>query len=136
MKSELLALAFGMLIILITFGDAHLESQVGNLDTIFGLTFWKALDVVYPVASLVVFLLYGRQKNSLRVTLRTAVIFLSYLAVLSLICLDDVAIALNLPVNPPVQYWIVMEWGYPIYAIVAFFLFGRTNRTEQQSLVT
>ena len=55
MKKEILALAFGMLIFLITFGDSHLASNVGNLDTIFGLTFWRLLDVVYPALTIVVF---------------------------------------------------------------------------------
>ena len=36
MKKEILALAFGMLIVLITFGDSHLASNVGE----FGYDFW------------------------------------------------------------------------------------------------
>jgi len=131
LKSEVLALIFGMLIILITFGDAHLAFQVGNLDTIFGLTYWKLLDVIYPVASVLVFLLYGKEKNSLRLNLRIIIIFLSYLSVLSLICLDDVVLVLNLNVTPPIEYWIIIEWIFPIYAIIAFFLFGRVTRPRK-----
>ena len=59
LKSEVLALFFGMLLILITFGDAYLKPFIGNLDTIFGLQFWKAIDTIYPLASIAVFLLYG-----------------------------------------------------------------------------
>jgi hypothetical protein len=60
---------------LITFGDSHLAGNVGNLDTIFGLIFWRLLDVVYPVASVVVFLLYGREKHGMKIDLRSALIF-------------------------------------------------------------
>jgi hypothetical protein len=63
-KSEVLALAFGALLIFVTFGDAHIYWFIGNLDTIFGLTFWRVLDVFYPVASAVVFLLYGWVKGN------------------------------------------------------------------------
>ena len=89
MKKEILALAFGMLIILITFGDSHLASNVGNLNTIFGLTFWRMLDVMYPVLSLVVFLMYGREKQGLKINLRSTVIFSGFLVLLALMCLDD-----------------------------------------------
>ena len=89
MKKEILALAFGMLIILTTFGDSHLAGNVGNLDTIFGLTFWRLLDVVYPVLSIVVFLMYGREKQGLKINLRSTVIFSGFLVLLALMCLDD-----------------------------------------------
>ncbi len=123
-----------MLVILVTFEDSHLAYQVGNLDLIFGLAFWKILEVAYPVASVAVFLLYAKEKHSLRINLRPALIFLSYLVVLSLTSLDDVASVLNLTLNPPIQYWIVIEWIYPFYAIIAFFLFGKTIGTEKQPL--
>lgn len=55
LKSEVLALTFGVLLILITFGDSHLVYFVGNLDTIFGLAFWEPLDVLYKFASIVVY---------------------------------------------------------------------------------
>ena len=41
-RSEVLSLAFGMLLILLTYGDAHMSSSVGNLDTIFGIDAWRA----------------------------------------------------------------------------------------------
>ncbi len=139
LKGEALALTFGMLVVLVTFEDSHLAYQVGNLDLIFGLAFWKILEVVYPVASVVVFLLYAKEKQSLRIDLRAALIFLSYLVVLSLICLDDIGLLLNVPINPPVEYWIITEWTYPFYAIVAFFLFGKTagpKKTKPNNYVT
>jgi hypothetical protein len=127
MKKEILALAFGMLIILITFGDSHLAGNVGNLDTIFGLTFWRLLDVVYPVLSIVVFLMYGREKHGLKINLRSAVIFSGFLVLLALICLDDIAIVLNVSIEAPVHFWVIMEWVYPIFSIIAFFLFGKSK---------
>ncbi len=125
LKSEILALIFGMLIILLTFGDAHLSSQIGNLDTIFGLSYWKLLDVVYPIASIIVFLLYGKARNAIRIDVKKILILVSFFIVLLLVCLDDVAIVLNLPIYFSTEYWIIMEWIYPIYSAIAFFLFGR-----------
>jgi hypothetical protein len=105
--------------------------NVGNLDTIFGLTFWRLLDVVYPVLSIVVFLIYGREKHGLKINLRLAVIFSGFLVLLALICLDDLAIVLNVSIEPPVHVWVIMEWGYPVLSIIAFFLFGKTNEVKQ-----
>ena len=93
LKSEIIALTFGILLILLTFGDAHLVGSVGNLDTIFGLAFWKPLDVVYSLASIVVFLLYGKVKGGLRFNVVTMLVLLSYLFALALISLDDIALS-------------------------------------------
>ncbi len=125
MKSEILALIFGMLLILVTFGDAHLSSEIGNLDTIFGLTYWKLLDVIYPVASIIVFLLYGKIRNGIKLNFQKILILVSFLIVLALISLDDVAIVLNLTIDLSHEYWIIIEWIYPIYSAIAFFLFGK-----------
>jgi predicted house-cleaning NTP pyrophosphatase (Maf/HAM1 superfamily) len=63
MKAEALALSFGALIILVTFGDAYIQPFIGNLDTIFGLSLWKLMDILYPALSILVFLFYGRLKG-------------------------------------------------------------------------
>jgi hypothetical protein len=131
LKSEVLALVFGMLLILVTFGDAHLTSHVGNLDVIFGHASWPLLDVVYPLASIAVFLLYGRVKGGLRINALTVGVFLSYLVVLALISLDDIAVVLRLSVTLTKAYWIAVEWFYPLYSIFAFFIFGRANQAEK-----
>jgi hypothetical protein len=131
LKSEIIALAFGALLILLTFGDAHLVGYVGNLDTIFGPAFWKPLDVLYPLASIVVFLLYGKVKGGLRFNLVTMLVFLSYLFALALISLDDITLVLNLQITLSKDYWITVEWFYPIYSSIAFFIFGRTNEFEK-----
>jgi hypothetical protein len=125
LKSEIIALTFGALLILLTFGDAHLAGNVGNLDTIFGLAFWKPLDVLYPLASIAVFLLYGKVKGGLRFNVVAMLVFLSYLFALALISLDDIAPVLNLQITLSKGYWITVEWFYPIYSGIAFFIFGR-----------
>jgi len=127
MKSEIIALAFGALLILLTFGDAHLVSYVGNLDSIFGSFFWKPLDVMYALASILVFLLYGKIKGGLRFNVVTILVFLSYLFALALISVDDISLVLNLHLTMVKGYWIVVEWFYPIYSSIAFFIFGRAN---------
>jgi len=85
-----------------TFRDFHLASNVGNLDIIFGFTLWRVLDITYPVLSIVVFLMYDREKHDLKTNLHSAVIFAGFLVLLALICLDDSAIVLNVTIEPPV----------------------------------
>ena len=126
-KSEITALAFGALLILLTFGDAHIVSYVGNLDSIFGSLFWKPLDVTYALASIFVFLLYGKMKGGLRFNSITMLLFLSYLFALALISVDDIGLVLNLPITMSKGYWIAAEWFYPVYSSIVFFIFGRAN---------
>lgn len=131
LKTEMLTLAFGMLVILVTFGDAHLAWQVGNLDTIFGLAFWRLLDTAYPLLSITVFLLYGREKGGIKINPLTIGVFVTYLVALTLINIDDIALVLNLVIMPARSYWVAMEWFYPIYSIIAFFIFGKANQLEK-----
>jgi hypothetical protein len=131
LKSEILALSFGMLLILLTLGDSHLVAYVGNLDTVFGLAFWKPLDVLYVLASILVFLLYGKVKGGLRFNVVTQLVFLSYLFALALISLDDIALVSKLQVTLSKDYWIAVEWFYPIYSSIAFFVFGRANELKK-----
>jgi hypothetical protein len=136
LKSEIVALAFGLLLISLTFGDAHLVSYVGNLDTIFGVAFYKPLDVVYVLASIAVFLLFGKLKGGLRFNVVTVLVFLSYLFALALISLDDISLVLNLKMTLPKDYWIAVEWFYPIYSSIAIFIFGRANESEKTARAT
>lgn len=131
LKSEIIGLTFGVLLILLTFGDSHLVGNVGNLDTIFGIAFWKPLDALYPLASIVVFLLYGKIKGGLRFNAMTMLVFISYLFALALISLDDIALVLKLQITLPKDYWIGVEWFYPIYSSIAFFIFGRANELKK-----
>jgi hypothetical protein len=132
-RSEVLVFFFGMLVILVTFGDDHIGATlggfgIGNLDTIFGQTFWPVLDVIYPLATVLVFLLYGWTKQGrLRITASTVLLFVSFLAVIALVNFDDLAIALRLAVYPPQIYWSIILWIYPVYSGIALFLFGKAN---------
>jgi len=131
LRSEVIALVFGMLLILITFGDNHLVWSIGNLDTIFGRFYWRFLDVFYPLASILVFLLYGKAKGGLRINTLTIMTFLSYLVVLTLVIIDDIAVTLHLSIFPTTSYWTIMEWVYPIYSCIAFFIFGKLNQSKE-----
>jgi hypothetical protein len=130
LKSEVLALAFGALLIFVTFGNAHIYWFIGNLDTIFGLTFWRVLDVFYPVASAVVFLLYGWVKgNGLKFNAYTALLFATFVALLILVNIDDVVQVVPVALTLPKIYWAAVEWLYPVYSAAAFFLFGKKQET-------
>jgi hypothetical protein len=129
-KSEIIAFAFGVLLILVTFGDGHIYWFVGNLDTIFGLVFWRALDTFYPLASIVIFLLYGWVKvDRLKINSVTVLLFASFVAVLALIYIDDIVQLMKLNMLPQRLYWTVITWAYPFYSSIAFFLFGRKHET-------
>ena len=132
LRSEIIALVFGMLLILETFGDAPLVWYIGNLDTIFGLALWQFLDTAYPLASIAVFLLYGKAKGGIRINKITVALFASYLFALALMSLDDVIIYLQLPIELTKGYWVVIQWFYPIFSIILFFLFGRANQHPKQ----
>jgi hypothetical protein len=129
-RTEILALAFGMLLMFVTFGDGHVYWFVGNLDTIFGLAFWHVLDTFYPLASIAVFLLYGWVKgNGLKFNAITAFLFASFIVVLVLVNIDDFVQLLNVTLVPSKAYWIIMMWVYPVYSGIAFFIFGKKQET-------
>lgn len=128
LRSEVLALVFGVFVVLIVFGDSHLNGCVGNLDTIFGVAYWKLLDVFYSFGAIAVFLLYGKVKGGLRISVLTIVIFVSFLVALALIDLDDIVLVLNLSLVPIKSYWVVVELFFPVYSVIAFFVFGKANQ--------
>lgn len=133
LKTEVLALAFGALLIFVTFGDAHLARNVGNLDVIFGSTLWQSLDAAYPIASIAVFLLYGKAKGGFRINMLTVAMLLTYLIALALISIDDIAMVLNFSITLTKTYWVAIEWFYPIYSSIAFFIFGEANVLKRRS---
>jgi hypothetical protein len=55
LKSEYLALIFGMLTVFVNFSDNWVKTGVGNLDMIFGKFFWPATDFIYTLASILIF---------------------------------------------------------------------------------
>jgi hypothetical protein len=131
-KSEFLAFAFGVLIVLVTFGDDHLGmlvgTAIGNLDTILGFRLWPLMDVIYPLATISVFLLYGASKRGeLRLDLKTALLFGSFLVTLVLVNIDDFALVLHLSADFPLNYWATISLIYPVYGLFSFFLFGKLS---------
>lgn len=123
-KSEGLALIFGMLVVLIVFGDALPGDRVGNLDTVFGQGLWPVMDVVYPLASILVFLYYGRLKGTVRLRSPSGWILMIFLISLTLIQLDDFFVVINHPIVLPDTCWTAVRWLYLIIAPGAFLVFG------------
>lgn len=124
LKTEVLALIFGMLIILITFGDNRVYDLVGNLDNIFGPSFWRFMDVLYPLASIIVFLLYGRAKGGFRIHVLTILAFLIFLMALSMMIIDDIFVVLRNSIELPNIYWGIASWVYPFVSASSFLAFG------------
>jgi hypothetical protein len=123
-KSESLALVFGMLMVLIIFGDALPGDRIGNLDTIFGEAYWRLMDVIYPLASMVLFLLYGKVKGGIQIHFATILPFLAFLAGILIIQFDDIFVVLNHPVKLPELYWTAARWSYLFLSSASFFVFG------------
>ncbi len=130
-KSDFLALLFGALLVFVTFGDDHIGKtlsgiEVGNLDTIFGLRLWPVLDVIYPLASIAVFLGYGWSKSGRFRNTRSANVLLGlFLLLLAAVNIDDIFIVTKIAVDMPQLYWNVVSWVYPLGSSAIFFLFGR-----------
>ena len=127
-KQESLALIFGMLIILIIFGDSTSVQGVGNLDAAFGEAFWPWTDVLYPLASIVVFLLYGKSRGNLRVNTASVLAFLALLAGLLIIQFDDIFELVNHHITLPWSYWTAARCSYLVVSIGSFLAFGRACR--------
>ena len=129
LKREWLALAFGMIVIFIIFGDAVPVqpgglTEIGNLDTAFGLAYWRLVDIALPIASVVVFLLYGKACGKIRVDLKTGSIITAFLLALILVILDDMFVVVGHPIILPETYWVVARWVYLFVSTSMFFVFG------------
>jgi hypothetical protein len=124
-KREIPALVFGMLIILVIFGDAAAVRGVGNLDTVFGTSYWPLMDVIYPLASIAVFLLYGQSKGGIQIQVVTILAFLALLAGLLIIQFDDIFQLFNHPITLPQVYWTTARWLYLFISIGSFLTFGQ-----------
>ena len=125
-KSESLALVFGMLIVFMVFGDATQVNWVGNLDTIFGLKYWPLMDVVYPLASIIVFLLYGKSKGNLQLRRNSILLFVAFLITITIIQFDDICEVLNHSIELSPIYWSTARWVYIFTAVSTFFAFGQS----------
>ena len=123
-KKEILSLVFGMLVILIIFGDALQGDRAGNLDTVFGQSYGHLMDVIYPLASIVVFLLYGKAKGSLQIHVATILLFLVFFEGLSIIQFDDFFVLFGHPIILPWVWWTTARWCYLFMSVGSFLAFG------------
>ncbi len=141
-RAEVLAFLFGVLLVLVTFGSDHVGAftgiTTGNLDTIFGYRFWPVVDLIYSLATIGVFVLYGWVKGGERLKINTAtvLVFLSFLLVLGLFNIDDLVLTLyragiQVPINPSQGYRAAMTWIYPLYGTLTFFGFGKLNENKR-----
>ncbi len=133
--SEILALIFGAFVVFNVFEDRAPIHWVGNLDTIFGVTHYRLVDVIYFLVPVAVFLLYGKSKGNLRLRATSALLFATFLAALLLLRLDDVVAVFNYvglfsPIDVEADswtsYWIVAACLYSAVSIFTFFSFGRS----------
>lgn len=123
-KREILALVFGMLIILIIFGDALQGDNAGNLDTVFGQAYGHLMDVIYPLASILVFLLYGKFKGGIKIHIANILLFLVFLVGLSLIQFDDFFVLFHHTITLPWVWWTTVRWCFLFISVGSFFAFG------------
>jgi hypothetical protein len=125
-KSEILALAFGGLVVCEIFGDQWFFQGVGNLDAIFGTTngSYRIMDLFYPLASLGVFLLYARSKGPIPINLVSAVLLAVFLIALVVMQFDDLFVAFYHRITLPSAYWAFARVFYFAVSISTFFLFG------------
>ena len=124
LADEVLALAFGVLIILITFGDNRVYPWVGNLDQVLGPCAGRLMDVLYPLASITIFLLHGKVRGSLRIHASTILVFLVFCASLAMVTIDDVLAGLGHSVTLPDNFWGIAQWFYPFVSGSSFLAFG------------
>ena len=133
-SSNFLAMLFGMVMILIIFGDG-VAPNVGNLDTIFGQSAWPFMDVLYPIASIIIFLFYGKLRGSIKINAKTVWPFILFLLVAISIQLDDFFHVLNHPIILSNIYWTIVMWIYFFVASYAFLAFGgacENNKLQSQ----
>ncbi len=141
-KPLILCMIFGMLVVLLDFSDTSpMLSWVGNLDHIFGSSFWYPMEVILPLASIATFILFGREcfdsgkaegtlAFSFPKNIKALLPLLLFLVLLGMIYVDDILkvlgidSALRVPEQSP-YYWLPMMAIYPIGSIALFFVFGK-----------
>ncbi len=129
-KRDGLTLIFGMLVMLIIFGDqVHVNSPgapeyIGNLDTVFGTPWWPLMDVIYPSASISTFLLYGKLKGGIKINRTSILLFVVFLIGLVIIQGDDFLQIINHPLDLPDTYWAAARWCYVFISEGSFLAFG------------
>ena len=129
------------------FSDSFpLQGSVGNLDQIFGAGLWYPTEAFLLIASVLVFVFFGKslfdlgmedradgispRALSLAKSLKTLALFLLYAVLLVLVDIDDILkvlgiqSSLRLSVLSP-GYWLPIEVIYPVASIAVFILFGK-----------
>jgi len=107
-----------------TFGDAAQPIGVGNLDNAFGHFFWPATDLIFPLASVAVFLLYGKSKGVLHLRRANIMLFIAFLGAIIMIQLDDIFKIFDFSIILPIIYYPVARWVYAFTAITTFLALG------------
>ena len=132
--AEGLALVFGMLVILVTFGDPMPIPWVGNLDSIFGQTRAPFMDLIYPIASTGVFLLHGRSRPAFQLSWKGLLPLLAFLAVSVAIQFDDILVVLDhRRAMLPGAYWDVARPLYFLVAVCSFFAFRAWSGVDAEA---
>ena len=92
------------------------------------------MDVIYPLASIIVFIAYAQTKlkANWRFDAKAIVPIAAYIIVLFLISVDDISDILNLGLRLPETYWILMMWLYPIISFLTFFSYGQANEKTRE----
>ncbi len=135
--NEIWAFIFGLLVILEIFGDQVLVKGVevaGNLDTIFGTTFWPLMDLLYPLASIAVFLLYGRAKGGIRFNTKSILSLFGFLAAIVIMQFDDFFVVFRNTITLPGLYWTLARLVYLFAATGTFFAFGSACSRQAEDI--
>ncbi len=131
--SEGLALIFGILVVMIIFGDPMPIPWVGNLDCIFGQGLAPVMDVLYPLAATGTFLLHGRSRGSIQFNWKGLLPLVAFLVVSFAIQFDDALVVLGHRGVLPGVYWDIARPLYFLVAIFSFFAFGAKSGTHPET---
>jgi hypothetical protein len=107
-----------------------------EISTRFGSHLWHPLEIIYPFASIGTFLLFGKEcylsdgKDKARpfsrnMKFKALSLFVAYVALLSLIDMDDISKVLNLHLGLNSNYWLAIEAIYPVGSIIFYLTFGK-----------
>jgi hypothetical protein len=136
-----------MVLVVLDFSDVSpIDVNVGNLDHLFGATFWHPMEVILPILLIVLFLTFGlvsfnsgKLEKATTTTMRPVssqdkikalLLLIGFGVLLFLIDLDDIlkVLGISSPLRVSTQspyYWLPMEAIFPIGSILLFFLFAK-----------
>jgi hypothetical protein len=90
------------------------------------------MDVLYPLASIMIFLLYGKVRGALRIRVSTVLVFLIFLMSLAMIIIDDIFWVLGHSPILPDLYEGIAQWVYPFVAASSFLAFGWISARQRE----